>query len=151
MCVGESFLSLGQFSSMISLKVLCSPLTWDSSPSPVHRISRFDFSMVSHIHNNVYNTLYQLSYIPRPTAHYLIMISSHDCGPVRKITFPKCIYIHFLNFSKSTFNFLEESWSHCQVSVEAIKKYLEAGRIPWGIKMFFDFLLIWCYFYFSIV
>ena len=55
------------------------------------------------------HTLYQLSYIPSPTAHYLLITSTHVCVPVRKINFSKCIYIHFLTFSKSP---LISWWGH---------------------------------------
>ena len=127
MCVGEFFLSLGQFSSKISLKVLCLPLTWDSSPSPMHRISRFDFSMVSHT-NNVYTYTLPTKLHPQPTADYLLITSPHVWAPVRKINFPKCIYIHFLNISISAFNFLVRSWSHCQVSMEVIKKHFGSRK-----------------------
>ena len=69
------------------------------------------------------HTLYQLSYIPSPTTHYLLITSAHVFVPVRKINFPKCIYIYLFNFIKRAFNFLVRSWSHCQVSMEVIKKH----------------------------
>ena len=151
MCVGDSFLSFGQFSSKTSLKVLCSTLTWDSSPSHVHRLQGLISPWYPTLTTMSTHTLYQLSYIPSPQITICWLHQLMSGPPERKINFPKCIYIHFLNISKSAFNFLVRSWSHCQVSMEIIKKHLEAGSIPWGIKMFFYFFWMWCYFYFSFV
>ena len=97
------------------------------------------------------HTLYQLSYIPSPTPDYLLITSTYVCVPVRKIKFPKCIYIHFLNFSKSAFNFLVRSWGHCKVSMEVIKKHFGSRKDSLRNQNVFLLLLNVIFFYFSFV
>lgn len=48
-CIGVSFLSLGNFSSMIMLKAWSMPLTWHSSPSYMIHNSKVWIFIVSHI------------------------------------------------------------------------------------------------------
>ena len=80
------------------------------------------------------HVLYELSYIPIPTARFLLYYLT-SVWSLKKITFLKCVWRrwHFLNFNKRDVNFKESLWSHCHASVEDTTNVLEEGGIPWGI------------------